>query len=80
MVIPVGPKDGNQKLVQIDKALDGTLTKTTLMGVVFASLTDLDSQCSDGRLVFFKTLKKCIVKICMLAEKYAALTRNLFSS
>ncbi|XP_046389034.1 protein-L-isoaspartate(D-aspartate) O-methyltransferase isoform X3 [Ischnura elegans] len=44
MIIPVGPEGGNQQLEQIDKDANGTVTRTSLMGVVYVPLTDKDSQ------------------------------------
>jgi hypothetical protein len=44
LIVPVGPKDGNQQLEQIDKKADGTVTRTQLMGVVYGSLTDKEAQ------------------------------------
>ncbi|CAB3366051.1 Hypothetical predicted protein [Cloeon dipterum] len=44
MVIPVGPEGWDQQLQQIDKALDGTITKKTLMGVIYVPLTDKEQQ------------------------------------
>uniref|UniRef100_A0A182PBI1 protein-L-isoaspartate(D-aspartate) O-methyltransferase n=1 Tax=Anopheles epiroticus TaxID=199890 RepID=A0A182PBI1_9DIPT len=41
MIIPVGPDGGTQYLEQIDKALDGQITNTKLMGVMYVPLTDL---------------------------------------
>jgi len=33
LIVPVGPKGGNQQLEQIDKKADGSVIRTTLMGV-----------------------------------------------
>jgi len=44
IIIPVGPEGGNQHLLQYDKHDDGTLTKKTLMGVIYVPLTDKESQ------------------------------------
>ena len=43
MVIPVGSQGGKQTLDQYDKALDGKIQKTTLMGVRYVPLTDRDA-------------------------------------
>ncbi|XP_038638673.1 protein-L-isoaspartate(D-aspartate) O-methyltransferase-like [Scyliorhinus canicula] len=44
MVVPVGPGGGSQSLQQFDKLADGTITRTTLMGVIYVPLTDRDRQ------------------------------------
>ncbi|ODM89896.1 Protein-L-isoaspartate(D-aspartate) O-methyltransferase [Orchesella cincta] len=44
MILPVGPPSGNQELMQVDKLSNGEIRKTSLFGVVFASLTDPDTQ------------------------------------
>jgi|GEM_PF-3732209 len=35
LVIPIGPRYGRQELVVIEKRLDGSLSKTDVLGVVF---------------------------------------------
>lgn len=42
MVIPVGPAKGRQTLDQYDKGVDGSLEKTSLMGVRYVPLTSRD--------------------------------------
>lgn len=44
LIIPVGPQGANQMLEQYDKNEDGTVTKSSLMGVVYVPLTNKDSQ------------------------------------
>jgi len=44
LIIPVGREGQNQMLEQIDRGMDGTITKTPLMGVVYVPLTDKDAQ------------------------------------
>lgn len=44
LVLPVGPKNGDQVLEVIDKKLDGSLSRERLMGVVYVPLTDAESQ------------------------------------
>lgn len=41
MIIPEGPEGGSQSLNQIDKSLDGEVTRTMLMGVNYVPLDDL---------------------------------------
>ena len=48
LIIPVGPNGGSQNLEQIDKMLNGKIEKTTLMGVRYVQLTDVDKQCQPG--------------------------------
>eukprot|EP01118_Nematostelium_gracile_P020043 TRINITY_DN957_c0_g1_i1.p1 TRINITY_DN957_c0_g1~~TRINITY_DN957_c0_g1_i1.p1 ORF type:complete len:243 (+),score=62.32 TRINITY_DN957_c0_g1_i1:69-731(+) len=38
MIIPVGPQDGDQYLMQIDRALNGQLSKKNLLGVRYVPL------------------------------------------
>ncbi|XP_059505309.1 protein-L-isoaspartate(D-aspartate) O-methyltransferase-like isoform X2 [Stegostoma tigrinum] len=44
MVVPVGVSGGSQSLQQFDKTLDGTIVRTTLMGVIYVPLTDREKQ------------------------------------
>ena len=44
MVIPVGPDGGDQSLDQIDKGMDGKVTRSTLFGVRYVPLTDKNHQ------------------------------------
>ncbi|KAI5752870.1 hypothetical protein M8J77_021357 [Diaphorina citri] len=44
LIIPVGPEGSAQNLEQIDKNLDGTITRTPLMQVVYVPLTDKQHQ------------------------------------
>ena len=46
MVIPVGPDGGDQSLDQIDKDMDGKVTRSRLFGVRYVPLTDKDHQLS----------------------------------
>ncbi|XP_014284702.1 protein-L-isoaspartate(D-aspartate) O-methyltransferase isoform X1 [Halyomorpha halys] len=44
LIVPIGPASGDQRLEQIDKNLDGTISRVALMGVVYVPLTDKNSQ------------------------------------
>lgn len=44
MIIPVGPENADQTLVQIDKTADGKIKESRLMGVVYVPLTDKERQ------------------------------------
>lgn len=44
LIVPIGPANGDQKLEQIDKNVDGTVSRTVLMGVVYVPLTDKERQ------------------------------------
>lgn len=45
LIIPVGPQNHTQKLLQVDKALDGTVTQHRHMSVSFVPLTSKKNQC-----------------------------------
>merc|ERR1719373_1498101 len=44
MVIPVGDEGGDQSLDQVERSMDGKVTKTRLFGVRYVPLTDKDKQ------------------------------------
>ncbi|KAG8182234.1 hypothetical protein JTE90_024167 [Oedothorax gibbosus] len=44
LIIPVGAESSNQMLEQIEKLPDGSIKKTSLMGVVYVPLTDKEAQ------------------------------------
>ncbi|OQV14279.1 Protein-L-isoaspartate(D-aspartate) O-methyltransferase [Hypsibius exemplaris] len=48
MIIPVGPAGGDQELQQVDKAVDGTVTSKSLMGVMYVPLTSAQKQWPAG--------------------------------
>lgn len=44
LIVPVGPQGGEQHLMRVDKALDGTTTTKKLMSVIYVPLTDKNKQ------------------------------------
>eukprot|EP00041_Stephanoeca_diplocostata_P006124 m.76536 g.76536 ORF g.76536 m.76536 type:complete len:85 (+) comp16184_c0_seq3:85-339(+) len=42
MVVPVGPQGGEQRRIQVDKHVDGSISKQVLMGVMYVPLTARD--------------------------------------
>ena len=44
LVLPMGPENSDQTLVQVDKALDGKIKKKSLTSVVFVPLTSKNKQ------------------------------------
>jgi protein-L-isoaspartate(D-aspartate) O-methyltransferase len=44
MIIPVGPQGRDQRLLQIDKADDGSLSQQELMGVIYVPLVKVDDE------------------------------------
>ena len=50
LVIPVGPQGGSQYLMKYDKRMDGSIEKTSLMGVMYVPLTSKEKQISPWKL------------------------------
>ncbi|XP_074103031.1 protein-L-isoaspartate(D-aspartate) O-methyltransferase [Cotesia typhae] len=46
LIVPIGPEGADQKLVQIDKTINGEIQQRSLMGVVYVPLTDKERQYS----------------------------------
>jgi protein-L-isoaspartate(D-aspartate) O-methyltransferase len=44
LIVPVGREGYNQMLEQVDKLDDGSIKRSSLMGVVYVPLTDKNSQ------------------------------------
>ncbi|XP_050192396.1 protein-L-isoaspartate(D-aspartate) O-methyltransferase-like isoform X1 [Myiozetetes cayanensis] len=44
LILPVGPEEANQVLMQYDKTSDGRIVETQLMGVIYVPLTDKEKQ------------------------------------
>ncbi|NXA11603.1 PIMT methyltransferase, partial [Sapayoa aenigma] len=44
LILPVGPEEANQVLMQYDKTSDGHIVETQLMGVIYVPLTDREKQ------------------------------------
>jgi len=44
LIIPVGPERGDQSLDQIDKDMEGKVTRKQLFGVMYVPLTDKEKQ------------------------------------
>ncbi|XP_032665986.1 protein-L-isoaspartate(D-aspartate) O-methyltransferase-like [Odontomachus brunneus] len=44
LILPMGPENSDQVLVQIDKTMDGKIERRSLMSVVFVPLTDKERQ------------------------------------
>ncbi|KAH9400692.1 Protein-L-isoaspartate(D-aspartate) O-methyltransferase [Tyrophagus putrescentiae] len=44
LIIPIGERNGEQNLEQIDKTVDGTIVRQKVMGVMYVPLTDKEKQ------------------------------------
>uniref|UniRef100_A0A2D4L125 Protein-L-isoaspartate O-methyltransferase n=4 Tax=Micrurus TaxID=8634 RepID=A0A2D4L125_9SAUR len=44
LILPVGPENGNQVMMQFDKMMDGQIVEKHLMGVIYVPLTDKEKQ------------------------------------
>ncbi|XP_039179806.1 protein-L-isoaspartate(D-aspartate) O-methyltransferase-like isoform X2 [Crotalus tigris] len=44
LILPVGPENGNQVMMQFDKTMDGEIVEKQLMGVIYVPLTDKEKQ------------------------------------
>ena len=44
MIVPIGKKNHDQTLFQIDKTMDGIVIQKSLMDVVYVPLTDKEQQ------------------------------------